>query len=142
MQFKKIEELDFGQYDASNYTNNLNRGLFNGFFVHDEKVDQILESNKYFILGDKGTGKTAYSVYLSNNSNTDRDVSIVHMDQTGYTKFVELKKQKSLILSDYLDIWTVILLMLISKFQVGRLFAVFMLILTSSESFEKSIIII
>lgn len=77
-------------------------------------LDEILKNNKYFILGDKGTGKTAYSVYLSNNIVNETYSSIIYMSETEYGKFVRLKAQRNLILSDYTDIWKVILLLLIS----------------------------
>ena len=65
--YKRITEIDFGEYDATNYRDSSSRDLFNRIFVRDEKFNELLENNKYFVLGDKGTGKTAYSVYLLNN---------------------------------------------------------------------------
>ena len=89
-----------GEYDATNYRDSSSRDLFNRIFYRDNRVDQILENNKYFVLGDKGTGKTAYSVYLSNNIVDDTYASIVYMGETEYGKFVRLKEQRDLILSD------------------------------------------
>lgn len=97
-----------------NYRDSSNRDLFNRIFYRDNKLDQILENNKYFVLGDKGTGKTAYSVFLSNNIIDDTHASIVYMGETEHGKFVRLKEQRDLILSDYTDVWRVILLLLMS----------------------------
>ena len=112
--YKKITDINFGEYDATNYRDSSSRDLFNRIFYRDNRVDQILENNKYFVLGDKGTGKTAYSVYLSNNIVDDTYASIVYMGETEYGKFVRLKEQRDLILSDYTDVWRVILLLLMS----------------------------
>ena len=98
--YKKITDINFGEYDATNYRDSSSRDLFNRIFYRDNRVDQILENNKYFVLGDKGTGKTAYSVYLSNNIVDDTYASIVYMGETEYGKFVRLKEQRDLILSD------------------------------------------
>lgn len=103
--YKKISDIDFGEYDATNYRDSSNRDFFNRIFVRDKKMYEILENNKYFVLGDKGTGKTAYSVYLSNNVIDNTYSSIVYMGETEYGKFVRLKKNRDLILSDYTDIW-------------------------------------
>jgi GTPase SAR1 family protein len=112
--YKKITDINFGEYDATNYRDSSSRDLFNRIFYRDNRLDQILENNKYFVLGDKGTGKTAYSVYLSNNIVDDTYASIVYMGETEYGKFVRLKEQRDLILSDYTDVWRVILLLLMS----------------------------
>ncbi len=79
--YKRIADINFGEYDATNYRDSSSRDLFNRIFYRDNKLDQILENNKYLILGDKGTGKTAYSVYLSNNVIEDTYVSIVYMGE-------------------------------------------------------------
>ena len=113
-EYKRIDEIDFGQYDAANYTDISGKELFNKMFLYDEKIQDILKNNKYFLLGDKGTGKTAYSVYISNNRINDTDAFIISMDQTEYEKFVTLKEKRDLDLSGYTDIWKVILLLLIS----------------------------
>lgn len=112
--YKKIADINFGEYDATNYRDSSSKNLFNHIFYLDNKLNQILENNKYFILGDKGTGKTAYSVYLSNNIIDGTYASIVYMGETEYGKFVRLKEQRDLILSDYTDVWKVILLLLMS----------------------------
>lgn len=92
--YKKITDINFGEYDATNYRDSSSRDLFNRIFYRDNRVDQILENNKYFVLGDKGTGKTAYSVYLSNNIVDDTYASIVYMGETEYGKFVRLKGKR------------------------------------------------
>lgn len=112
--YKEICKINFGEYDATNYRDSSSRDLFNKLFFRDARLDEMLQNNKYFVLGDKGTGKTAYSVYLSNNVINNTYASIVYMGETEYGKFVRLKKARDLILSDYCDVWRVILLLLMS----------------------------
>lgn len=114
LEYKKIKDINFGEYDATNYRDSSRRDFFNQLFVRDSRLDEMLQSNKYFVLGDKGTGKTAYSVFLSNNVINDTYSSIVYMGETEYVKFIRLKEKRDLILSDYTDIWKVILLLLMS----------------------------
>ena len=113
--YKEICEINIGEYDATNYRDSSSRDLFNKLFFRDARLDEMLQNNKYFVLGDKGTGKTAYSVYLSNNVINNTYASIVYMGETEYGKFVRLKKARDLILSDYCDVWRVILLLLMSE---------------------------
>ena len=67
------------------------------------------------MIGEKGTGKTAYAVYLSNNDYRDTLSSLNYIRETDYQKFVQMKNKEHLVLSDYIDIWKVIIYLLISK---------------------------
>ena len=64
---KTVKKLVFGFNDAENYRRRENRQLFNDIFVKDNNLDKLLALNTYFLIGEKGTGKTAYAVYLANN---------------------------------------------------------------------------
>lgn len=65
---KSILDLNLGFGDAENYKQRENKELFNEIFVRNKYLDELLMPSKYFLIGEKGTGKTAYSVYLSNNN--------------------------------------------------------------------------
>jgi hypothetical protein len=52
---------------------------------------------------------------LSNNNYKDTLAQIKFIRETDYQKFVNLKKEKQLQLSDYSSIWKVILLLLLAK---------------------------
>lgn len=112
---KLFSELNLGFADASNYRRKENKELFQKFFVLDDGVDKLLEPNIYFLIGGKGTGKTAYSTFLSNNEYKNTTSRAIFIDETEYTKFISLKNSKNLELSDYPSIWKVILLLLISQ---------------------------
>lgn len=64
---KSINELSFGFPDAENYKRKENKELFNKIFIKDDYLEKILEPSISFLIGEKGTGKTAYAVFLSNH---------------------------------------------------------------------------
>ena len=67
------------------------------------------------MIGEKGTGKTAYSTFLSNNFYKETKSSIAYLSATDYEKFFTLKKNRNLDLTGYVGIWKVILLLLLAK---------------------------
>ena len=112
---KTIAELNLGFSDAQNYSLKDNKSMFNNVFVKNTFLDDIIKPNNYFLIGEKGTGKTAYSVYLSNNQYKENKSLLTFISATDYDKFYNLKKEKQLTLTDYEGIWKVILLLLISS---------------------------
>lgn len=112
---KKVNELDFGFPDAENYKRRETKQLFNKLFIQNEFLEQLCQPEISFLVGDKGTGKTAYSLFLSNNSYKNNFAFSKFIRETDYQKFITLKRQKNLQLSDYTSIWKVILLLLLSE---------------------------
>ena len=112
---KSVSELEFGFRDAENYRRRENKDLFNHLFVRDRSLDELCESGRYFLVGEKGTGKTAYAVYLCNNNYHNTMASLSYIRETEYQKFLEMKKTKHLVLTDYTNIWRIILCLLLSE---------------------------
>ena len=112
---KHIQELNFGFTDAINYKRREHKDLFNKIFVRGDYLDKLCNSNIYFLMGEKGTGKTAYAVYLSNNNYKNILAANKFVSETDYLKFIQLKKDKHLSLSDFTSIWKVILYLLLSQ---------------------------
>ncbi len=112
---KLIKELNLGFNDAENYKKRENKELFNTIFVKNHYLDKLLIPSTYFLIGEKGTGKTAYAVYLSINNYKNTLAELKYMRETDYQKFITLKQKNHLDLSDYTNIWSVIILLLISK---------------------------
>jgi hypothetical protein len=113
-----IPQLNFGFNDAENYRRRENKELLNQIFVRTEDLDRICGNNVFFLIGEKGTGKTAYAVYLSNNNYKETMGRLNYIRETEYQKFISLKQEKQLALSDYTNIWKVILYLLIAQ-QIG-----------------------
>ncbi len=112
---KRISELQLGFADAENYKRRENKELLNKLFIRNEYLDKLCDPAVSFLVGEKGTGKTAYSVYLSNNNYKDNLARVRYIRETEYQKFVTLKTEKHLTLSDYTSIWKVIVCLLLSQ---------------------------
>ncbi|MFA6761223.1 MAG: hypothetical protein WCR69_09290 [Sulfuricurvum sp.] len=112
---KKIIDIDFGFPDAENYKRRETKQLFTKLFIQNEFLDQLCQPEISFLVGDKGTGKTAYSLFLSNNEYKNNKAFSRFIRETDYQKFVQLKKDKNLQLSDYTSIWKVMLMLLLSE---------------------------
>lgn len=112
---KTILDLQLGFSDAENYKRRENKELLNKVFIRNRHLDRLCEPAISFLVGEKGTGKTAYAVYLANNEYQDTLSSLRYIRETEYQKFITLKQEKHLDLSDFTSIWKVILYLLISK---------------------------
>ena len=112
---KPIQQLRFGFSDAENYKRRENKELFNQLFIRTRSLDHLISDQAFFLIGEKGTGKTAYSVYLENNQYQNTRARISYIRETEYQSFIGLKKEKHLLVSDYAGIWKVILLVLLAK---------------------------
>ncbi|NOI60413.1 P-loop ATPase, Sll1717 family [Vibrio coralliilyticus] len=112
---KKVVDLEYSFPDAENYRRREFKEIFNKNFVVDHYIDEILKPEISFLMGEKGSGKTAYAVYLSNNRIQSNICDLRFIRETEYQKFVSLKKERHLDLSDYTNIWRVIILLMLSK---------------------------
>ena len=112
---KNVNDLELGYADAENYKRRENKDLLNRLFIRDSHLDRLCQTDISFLIGEKGTGKTAYSVYLSNNNYKNTAATTKYVRETEYQKFVSLKREKQLNLSDFSCIWKVILYLLLAK---------------------------
>jgi len=112
---KDISQLYLGFSDAQNYSQRRNKEAFNEIFVRNHYLDELIRPNVYFLIGEKGTGKTAYATFLSNNNYKETKSTIAYLSATDYEKFFVLKKNRNLDLTGYVGIWKVILLLLLAK---------------------------
>ena len=85
-----IKDLELGFADAENYKRRENKDLLNRIFIRDSHLDLLCEPSVSFLVGEKGTGKTAYSIFLSNNNYKETSSSIRYIRETEYQKFISL----------------------------------------------------
>lgn len=117
---KSLSEIDFGYGDAANYKNNRRYSdLFSKVFVKDEKLDSLMREDTYYLIGDKGTGKTAYSVFLENNEYKNTQSKVINLEATDYRIFLNLRKLGFLQLSDFSRVWRIVLLVMIAE-SIGK----------------------
>ncbi|GAB5339701.1 hypothetical protein PFUM301597_41860 [Pseudomonas fluorescens] len=112
---KLIKELELGFADAENYKRRENKDLLNRVFIRDRHLEDLCQPNVSFLIGEKGTGKTAYSIFLTNNQYKETVSSTRYVRETEYQKFIALKREKHLSLSDFSSIWKVILYLMMAK---------------------------
>ena len=112
---KSISELNLGFSDAQSYSRRNNKAMLSEVFVKNDYLEALLNNNIYYLIGEKGTGKTAYAVYLSNAEYRNTRATLKFISGTDYEKFHELKKRDQLDISGYVDIWKTILLLLLAK---------------------------
>jgi hypothetical protein len=115
----EVPKLHVGYRDAENYKRRENKELFNRIFIRTDALERLCEQSTFFLVGEKGTGKTAYAIYLANNNYKMTSASIRYIRETEYQKFVELKRSRQLTLSDYTNIWKVIIFLLLAE-QIGK----------------------
>ena len=114
---KEIQELQQIKGDAYDYyiAGSEEADLFEKIFLVDEIVDEICKPDKYFLVGEKGSGKTAYSVYMSKTKNINCFCSISLVENTLYQRFLSMKNQKVLELSSYKDIWINLIYLILAE---------------------------
>ena len=112
---KLINNLELGFSDAENYRRRENKSLLNKVFIRNHNLDRLCDPAISFLIGEKGTGKTAYAVYLANNDYLDTLSSLRYIRETEYQKFIALKNEKHLGLSEYSSIWKVTIYLLLAQ---------------------------
>lgn len=119
-EWKPIKTLTEPYNDALNYKTKAQKEFFNKVFLRTEELRKCLSPSTYFLMGEKGTGKTAYAVYLENNSVDESRCQVTTMTETQYKRFIALKRQGKLAYSDYANIWRSMLLFLVGRMLVTR----------------------
>lgn len=54
---KTVGQMYLGFSDAQNYAQRQNKAAFNDIFVRNVYLDELLNPNIYFLIGEKGTEK-------------------------------------------------------------------------------------
>ena len=93
----RVPDLDLGSIDAVNYKQRSQKEYLTRILYKDEFLDAIMKDSKYFVIGEKGTGKTSFATYAQNSpyraKGSDLDIlsKVVSLNETDYRKFVSLK---------------------------------------------------
>jgi len=118
--WKEIGSLKEPFNDAVNYKSKNQKEFFSTIFLRTNQLKECLEPSTYYLMGEKGTGKTAYAVYLENNTINDTKCKLTTMTETQYKRFIELKNKGRLEYSDYANIWRSILLLIASQMLIEK----------------------
>jgi hypothetical protein len=120
MSWVTISNLKQPFNDAVNYKSKDDKQFFSKIFLQTAHLRDTLAPPIYYLIGEKGTGKTAYAVFLANNSIDDSRCKLTTMTETQYKRFIELKKQGKLSYSDFANIWRSMLLLIVSQMIVEK----------------------
>lgn len=85
---KSIVSLNLGFSDAQNYTQRGNKQMLSEVFVKNSYLTKLLRPNVYYLIGEKGTGKTAYAAFLSNNEYENNKSVLKYISGTDYENFM------------------------------------------------------
>jgi len=108
---KTLSQLNFGYTDAQNYLDGQPSLHFKNCFLADQHLTQLKDRKVYFLIGEKGTGKTAYAAYLSQYSESTYNGSTVFVQPTDYYNLVSMQlRLGDRTVADYSDAWQLALL--------------------------------
>jgi len=110
-----INEIVIAKADAINYYKSGDKEFLRKIYFDDERFKEILKKEIYFLLGDKGTGKTAYAVNRANNETEKVKAILKFTNETDFKKFIRLIKEDKINVSDFVSVWKVILLLIVSQ---------------------------
>lgn len=120
LRWKSLQQLRDPFNDAINYKSRQEKQFFNKIFIRTNDLFDCLKPSVYYLIGEKGSGKTAYATYLENNEVEGYRCKLSTMTETQYKRFIALKKQGKLDYSDYANIWRPILLSMTAQAVVSK----------------------
>jgi len=106
--------------DAVNYKSKAEKAFFLKLFLKTDELKKCLSPSVYYLMGEKGAGKTAYAVYLENNEIDNNRCKLTTMTETQYKRFIALKREGKLAYSDYANIWRSMLLLVVSQMIIEK----------------------
>lgn len=90
MDLKHISQLNFGFADAREYQSGAQANKFKSIFYEDPKqIDRLKNEPVYYVVGDKGTGKTALATYFINELDDDVVGLSIFLQQDDFTRFYD-----------------------------------------------------
>ncbi len=107
---KNFTEIATPFEEAENYFKPSNKEKLNTIFYKDRNYEKIMEDTTYFLLGDKGSGKTTYAAYFCNGFRDGIKSSRYVLSVDDYGKIITMKNENKLNYTSYTTMWKAILL--------------------------------
>lgn len=107
---KDFIDIDIPFEEAENYFSPSNKEKLNTIFYKDRNYEKIKKDTTYFILGDKGSGKTTYAAYFCNGDRDGIKSSRYVLSVDDYGKIITMKEEGKLNYTSYTTMWKAILL--------------------------------
>lgn len=96
--------------EAENYFKPNNKEKLNRLFYKDRNYNKLLNDTTYFLIGEKGSGKTTYCAYFCNNNVNNTRSRRYPISVDDYNKIIQMKKDGKLNYTHYVTLWKAILL--------------------------------
>lgn len=106
--------------DSVNYRSRQEKEFFSQIFLRTSDLFECLRPSIYYLIGEKGSGKTAYAAYLESNDVDGTRCKLSTMTESQYKRFIALKNQGKLEYSDYANIWRPMLLNMMAQVLVEK----------------------
>ena len=103
-------DLEIPFDEAENYFKPNNKAKLNKLFYKDRNYEKLLEDTTYYLIGEKGSGKTTYCAYFCNNTFANIRSKRYAIGVDDYNKIIQMKKEGKLNYTHYLTLWKAILL--------------------------------
>lgn len=104
-------DIELPYDEAENYLQSGNKEKMNHFFYKGDVYEKLKEQTTYYLVGDKGSGKTAYSAYFCNNQIEGSIRSkIFQISVDDYNKIIQMKADGKLDYTHYVTLWKAIIL--------------------------------
>lgn len=120
LPWSHISDLRDPFNDAVNYKSRQEKDFFNRIFVRTDDLTDCLKPSIYYLIGEKGSGKTAYATYLESNDVQGAKCKLSTMTETQYKRFIAMKKRGKLEYSDFANIWRPMLLNMVAQALVQK----------------------
>jgi len=88
------------------------------FFYHSDVIEKIEQNNKYFIIGRKGSGKTAIAKHLEKNLNYDTFPVKLNFKSFPFNILYELYDKGYKVPNQYITIWKYVIYSHIAKLML------------------------
>lgn len=137
--WKSLSDLQEPFNDAVNYRSRQEKEFFSRIFLRTDDLQGCLKPSVYYLIGEKGSGKTAYAAYLENNDVEETRCRLSTMTETQYKRFITLKKRGQLEYSDYASIWRPMLLNMVAQALVQKSKGFFESVTGKFDLLEKEI---
>lgn len=107
----KYTDIEFPFDEAENYLQSANKEKMNKFFYKGDVYEKLKYDTTYYLVGDKGSGKTAYSAYFCNNQIEGHIKSkFYQISVDDYNKIIQMKADGKLDYTHYVTLWKAIIL--------------------------------
>ena len=115
---KRLRELFLECHDAKVFREKQNHEVLAHIFFRDPRFERALRRNVYFIIGEKGAGKTMVAQYLSIVS-AEVDASIVDFSTIDFEYFHKLIDEEFIRITPASKVWQVLVSSLLSNHLIN-----------------------